>query len=563
MLCRLPITPRRWRMAATRALSLLLPCLLLLIEVPAAAADTNLWRDTHGQVWFYEVRSSGGEPMAGTWWDGGLEPRTTYTISFEVTRINGTVAVHLGNRDQAIRITRPGRYSYDFWVPQSGGRKLMFTAAEKPADDGKPIVAAVRRINVQRKGNRGAEAPQSPEPEHSPPPATTTGPSGPGAASPKGHYWFFSRERDLEQEVVAYQEGTAERTGSFYVSVANNIHSALTTEGVVGFGMHFKWRTLETADGRYDWRLVDANMRAAEHYGLKLVVKVVDRSFNGADVLPRYWPKRYRLWTEGNGKRGYVSRRWDPYVYNRKIRLHKAIINRYRNNPAFGGIASTETAMGRIDEDDYSIAAYQNALEKIAVETQAAMPPGLKYHFYLNFLQGGVSRDMRKDSRIALARRLGSNNLTIGAPDITPDVRGMPGSLNSARVHLKRTRPDLGQFCHLQHVDQGLGNRNFKDNSERRAFMEFIRENRSWAQQSGALYVTDEVKDRNGNKAPLHPSSELGRKWQPDELFEYGQRNFDCDWMFWHYRENVHNRSGQFWWQDIQPVILNNRYFNQ
>lgn len=554
MLCCLP-NPI-WR-GPLRARHFLLLCSLL-FATTAAASSANVWQDSQGQVWFYEVRSSGGEVLAGNWWEGNLEPRKTYTVSFEVTRLNGTIGVHLGNRSKAIRISQPGRYSYDFWVPAEGGRKMMFTALESPAGGTSAIVAGVRKIKVTRKDLPPDEGEAKPVLAAPTPPHGTAERSG----SPKGHYWFFSRERNLEKEVMAYKDGTAPRMGSYYVSVANNVDRALTTEGVVGFGMHYNWRTMETGDGQYNWALVDANMRVARRYGLKMIIKVVDRSFNGSDVLPRYWPARYRLFTQGNGKRGYVSRRWDPYVYNRKIRLHKAIINRYRSNPAFGGIASTETAMGQINEADYSTEAYEDALVRIARETQAAMPPGVKYHFYLNFLQGGTSRDMRKDSRIALMSRLNSEHLTVGAPDVTPDVKGMPGSLNSARIHLKRTRPELGQFCHLQHVDQGLGRRNVKDNRERRELIDFMSRNSGWARQSGAVYVVDDLRDSRGNRVQLHPASVLGQLWHPRELFAFGQRNFGCDWMFWHYRENVHNRSGQFWWQDIQPIILNNQYFH-
>jgi hypothetical protein len=30
--------------------------------------------------------------------------------------------------------------------------------------------------------------------------------------------------------------------------------------------------------------------------------------------------------------------------------------------------------------------------------------------------------------------------------------------------------------------------------------------------------------------------------------------------VFWHYRENVHNNSTQFWWEDIRPIIHNDSH---
>jgi hypothetical protein len=59
----------------------------------------------------------------------------------------------------------------------------------------------------------------------------------------------------------------------------------------------------------------------------------------------------------------------------------------------------------------------------------------------------------------------------------------------------------------------------------------------------------------------LHPDWVLRHLWHPSELFDFANRNFHCDYFFWHYRENVHNRQDQFWWEDIQPIIRNNADF--
>jgi hypothetical protein len=316
-------------------------------------------------------------------------------------------------------------------------------------------------------------------------------------------------------------------------------------------------------DGRYDWRLLDANMAVARRYGLKFLIKVADRSFDGSNIMPGYFPSQYVLWTYGNGNAGYVSKRWDPYVYNRMIRLYRAIANRYAAETAFGGIATTETAVGSVPGSDYSLDAYRTALVQIATQTQSSMPRG-KLFLYLNFLKGGDDVDMNKDARVDLLERIPHTVLVVGAPDITPDVAGMPGNTSSYRIHARKNLSLLPQFCHLQHVDQGLGGRNVKSNLYRQEFFDGVaairdREAKPWFNGTPAVFEFDDLRDPNGHRVNLHPSWVVGNLWQPNELFRFGRRNFDCDYVIWHYRD--YPRWNEFGWDDVRPVILNNQYF--
>ena len=129
---------------------------------------------------------------------------------------------------------------------------------------------------------------------------------------------------------------------------AREIEAALETPGVKGFSVRLDWKALEVGDGRYDWRAMDANMAVARRYGLKYVVQVGTRSFDGTNPMPNYFPNQYSIWSSSRGMSGFVAKLWDPWVYNRLIRLYKAIANRYGNDQAFGGIATSETAVGNL-----------------------------------------------------------------------------------------------------------------------------------------------------------------------------------------------------------------------
>jgi hypothetical protein len=153
-----------------------------------------------------------------------------------------------------------------------------------------------------------------------------------------------------------------------------------------------------------------------------MLVMIGDRSFDGTNILPEYFPARYILESQGHGNAGFVAKRWEPYVYDRLIRLYRHIAERYADNPAFGGIATAETALGSFAANDYTAASYQAALVQIVTRTQSFLTRG-KLFFYMNFIQDGQRLDMNEDARVDVLRRIPHRSVVIGAPDITPDVR--------------------------------------------------------------------------------------------------------------------------------------------
>lgn len=378
----------------------------------------------------------------------------------------------------------------------------------------------------------------------------------------RGHYLSFDRHRDLRSELVDVL-ADPDSTTKYRMRIASALDEALRTPGVRGIAMSFAWRDLEVGDGVYDWTVLDRNMDVARDYGLVFVVTVADRSFNGSRVTPDYLPERYVLKSRGSRTHGYLAKRWDPYVYNRLIRLYRAIAERYADHPGFGGIATSETATGNFVGGDYTAEQYQDALAAIVTETQQALTRG-KLFLYLNFLKGGEKIDMNEDGRVALLRRVPHEKLVVGAPDLTPDVQGMVRSVTPYRIHVRKTMPDLEQLCHLQHVDQGLEGINVKSNAARadyRRAVTSLRERQSRIRAAGeaAAIESDDLLDAKGQVIDRHPDAELGTLWRPEELFAFGRRNFDCDYFLWHYREFA--RPNEIQWPEIRDVIERHRCF--
>lgn len=504
-----------------------------------ASAD-NIWVSTFGQGWFHETRANSGQLLAGTWYEHSLEPGRTYRIEFTVNDIRGRMSLLVGD-NPAVTINSRGDYSYDFRISENGNRRMLFRTQ---SDN---VMSSVSGIAVNPRWSS----------------TTTTSSSGSTGAAPRGHYISFARTRNLNYEVSRVLDSPNRSWSDFALQRARQLQRAFQTPGVKGFWMPFDWGDVEVRDGVYDWRLIDANMDVARRFGMKLLVKIGDRSFDGSNPLPGYFPSRYRLWSTGNGKSGYVAKRWDPYVYTRLIRLYRHIANRYANHAGFGGIASTETALGNIRAGDYTVAKYKSALVQIATQTQQAMSRG-KFFMYVNFFRNGQHIDMRRDARVDVLNRIPKQNVIVGGPDVTPDRFGMPGSATSFRVHARRNMQNLGQFCHAQHVDQGMGRVNVKSNRARDDFRSRVnnlrrQESQSWYNGSPAIVQFDDLRDPQGRRVDRHPQWVLGQLWQPEELLAFGDRNFGCDYFIWHYRE--HPRWNEFGWEDIRPVIMNNQYF--
>lgn len=504
---------------------------IALISIPVTSL-ANIWADSIGQQWFYEVRTTANETLAGTWWEASLEPGKTYNISFDITSLNGKIGLFVGDLP-VISISKTGSQSFDFAVTSGGKRRMIFRTLSTN------VVAAVSKISVTER--------------------LPTADSGPA----RGHYLSFSRERNLKAEVLNVLDYPTGKT-NYQKKIAREIDAALTTPGVRGFAITIDWRTIETGDGVFNWKLIDDNAAAAQRYGLSFVVKVLDRSFDGSNIMPTYFPSKYVLWTTGNGTSGFIAKRWEPYVYTRIIRLYKAIANRYRSNPAFGGIATTESAVGNFSDGGYTVAKYKAALVQIVTQTQAAMTHG-RLFWYINFIKGGASKDMNDDERVELVSQVPHHALGIGGPDITPDVQGMPGSVNSYRVHVRKTMPTVSQFCHAQHVDLGLGGRNTKNNQHRRTFLDHIATVRANESKPGfngipAVFELDDL-DPSAATAFLHPNWRVGQPWLPEELFKFARQNFACDYFFWNYRPPAGQYSEQFTWPDIEPIIKGSQYF--
>ncbi|MEQ8205646.1 MAG: hypothetical protein RIA65_05680 [Woeseia sp.] len=189
--------------------------------------------------------------------------------------------------------------------------------------------------------------------------------------------------------------------------------------GVAGVQKRYTWRELEPREDEYDFTLITADLQVLEEEGAQLVVFVVDKSFRDERMTPEYLWARYTLPIRSRkpGK-GYVAKRWDPFVVTRMNKLLLEVGKQFDAHPRFEGIALQESALGVdtsiLDSEGYSAEAYRDALIEMLRTARVALPESQVF-WYMNYLARG--QQLLQSVSAAAAR----DGIVLGGPDALPD----------------------------------------------------------------------------------------------------------------------------------------------
>lgn len=185
---------------------------------------------------------------------------------------------------------------------------------------------------------------------------------------------------------------------------------------VIGIQVKMDWNLLETSDGVYDMTRIRSILDVCEAAGRYLIIHIRDKNFTGqAQACPTWWDAQYTLDTVDSG--GHVSKRWDPYVYNKFIALVAEINTAFGDEEYFEGIAIQESAIGLDDPDGdgYDGVVYAAALQTQCEGCCLAMPTK-RVFWFMNF----ISTNNGAMDDIAQALKGDPWNLCVGGPDILP-----------------------------------------------------------------------------------------------------------------------------------------------
>lgn len=270
---------------------------------------------------------------------------------------------------------------------------------------------------------------------------------------------------------------------------------------VIGLVKRYTWRSLETAQGVYNFNEVKSDLAWCAARNLHLIMIIEDKTFTMEKPGPAYMDAKYDV---RNRAGGYTVIRWDPFVVGRFNALTKALGAQFDKNAAFEGIATQETALGlespALNSHGYTAAKYRDALINMLGTASANMPTS-RVFWLMNFLVGG--QDMIGD----IAKAVAPKGVIMGGPDVWPDNKSLQSKVYPFYHQFFGKMPLFGQVenvCYSEpHMTKG--------------------------------YKT--------------------KYWTMDELFAYAKSNMHVNYMFW-----VRVTKGPVYdWTDALKVIAKYR----
>ncbi len=279
------------------------------------------------------------------------------------------------------------------------------------------------------------------------------------------------------------------------------------TPGLKGVQLRYFWKSIETAEGVYDFSKIESDLAVVSEAQKYLVVFFEDKSFkNGVRYTPQYLWDEYTVPSgkSMNGEEGFVAKRWDSFVVDKISDLMEAMAQRFDAEPWFEGVAFQETAIGLNDYNsnlyNYTPEAYRDALIDMLINTKTSFKSSQVF-WYMNFLAGhqGYIR--------SVANAIAPHKVLMGGPDILPDSYSLNNLVYSFYPEFK---DKMTLFCSNQ-------------------FSSYHHSH------SSGIYDT--------------------KFWTMEELYLWGRDNLYIDYTFW----NVPNgpaEPGAYDWDDAKPVIL-------
>jgi hypothetical protein len=340
------------------------------------------------------------------------------------------------------------------------------------------------------------------------------------------------------------------RRGNYYKTVSAQ-PNLLTLPGVNGIQLRYKWSDLETAEGQYNFgvsgpgpypdseRTIRAELWRCAQAGSRLIIMVVDRTFDGTHAVPVYMQgnDQYERLVTTNVGPGYSTIRWNAYVQTRFRALIRAMGNAFDQNPRWYGIAFQETSTGLTSTDrtqtGYSDVPggannYADALIANLKEASDHFPTSRTF-FYQNYFPT-VPTDYRIDEVVdALEGYNGgptANGVILCGPDILPDNPELV-----ARVYPRFMAPPVGHWGQIP-----LANSMQFDSYDH-------------------VHTTASPPD---TRVPGETWA-IGDYWTPLQLFKYGRDTMHLNYVM---SEHDQGGAGYHWETDMQAVIAANPTFN-
>jgi hypothetical protein len=273
--------------------------------------------------------------------------------------------------------------------------------------------------------------------------------------------------------------------------------------GVVGLVKRYTWRSLETAQGVYNFAEIKSDLAWCAARGMHLIMIIEDKTF----VIEKPGPAYLDKYDVRNRAGGYTMVRWNTTVVQRFNALTKALGTAFDSNPNFEGIATQETALGLdspvLKANGYTPEKYRDALIN-TLGTAAANMPKSRVFWLMNFLVGNQSYIGN------IAAALAPKGVIMGGPDVWPDNKSLQSKVYPYYTQFAGKMPLFGQVenvCYSEpHMTPGF----------------------------------------------------TTKYWTMNELFNYARTKLHVNYMFW-VRVTKASPADANDWTDALPVISANR----
>ena len=200
--------------------------------------------------------------------------------------------------------------------------------------------------------------------------------------------------------------------------IPDSVYDQLRAEPLVlGIRQRYWWAQLEPERGKYDFSIIEADIRKLKAINKRLVLTVADRSWSGTsakDKLPDYL---LSLSDGGGGyyakpdAQGVIAKLWEPSVMDRMLALYEELGKRFDSDPNVEGVVLGESSPGfNAKMEGYTKAIWAQALNRQIKDVRASWPT-TNVFMYTNSLVGFL-QDMMETCY--------ENKVGVGGPDVLP-----------------------------------------------------------------------------------------------------------------------------------------------
>jgi len=316
----------------------------------------------------------------------------------------------------------------------------------------------------------------------------------------------------------ALPDGERKYHPGHYVSVGRaELRKGLPTafgDGVRGIQLRYRWADLEPKQDQYDFSAIERDLGLAARSNLQLVAMIEDKGFQGESPLPDYMQGQYSV----QNKRGYMAKRWDPYVVERMSKLVQAFGRRFDCSPNLEGVAFQETALGldaaQLEQYGYTPEKYRDALVETLRNAVDSLPSS-RVFWYMNFLPG------KQDYIADIARDVAGRGVVMGGPDILPDNQALE----------RRVYPFYDEFRGRMKLFGSM-------------------QNDSYRHPHGGGKVKGKSNGENVQNAAVGPEG----YWSMEDLYTFARDHLHLNYIFWEYR-TTRQPPDSHDWTDAREVI--------